>query len=238
MPYADFTKVPGPSPWYLKAGKFYSSKSQDYFWKHENSSDLSGITRMINSNGKTVIILDFQCYIKHMEVDKFLIWHEYIPNDKKIENGCIEFKILELDKLSEFQNYRESALNMRKERISIGIADKNGLVSECSISLQSEGKHKIESPDPFNFFEEVLVLSDYSEGKSNHFDSMYRAVYSFQFSKGFVEVFPQDWFNNGGLDFGYQWITQITRRNDGKLCGNGIRIDDFLLDETNKKLQK
>lgn len=53
-----------------------------------------------------------------------------------------------------------------------------------------------------------------------------------------IEIYPQDWFNlNPQIDFGYQWITRAFRnRSTGRIHGQGIRIDPFELDETNRQL--
>lgn len=238
MAYADFTKVPGPSPWYMKQGLFYRTRKSDYFWKHDESKELSGMTKLINSEGRIVLILDFQCYVQEIIDGKFIIWHEYTQDDKKMTNGRIEFKILDVDKLAHINDYEGFAKNMRNRTISIGYEGNTGLCSEFSLPHLSEGKHYITFPDEFTDIVEVFVLADYTDKKSNYFDEMYRAIYSIHFSEGVIEVYPQDWFNKGNLDFGYQWITQITKRKDGKLCGNGIRIAEFLLDDTNIQIKK
>ena len=53
-----------------------------------------------------------------------------------------------------------------------------------------------------------------------------------------VEVFPQDWFNDGSYDFGYQWITRVNRRVDGSIAGDGIRLGTFELDATNRMIKR
>jgi hypothetical protein len=53
-----------------------------------------------------------------------------------------------------------------------------------------------------------------------------------------TDVFPQDWFNDGTPDYGYEWITCVTRDPATRgLFVNGIRIDTFILDETGRQIE-
>lgn len=50
-------------------------------------------------------------------------------------------------------------------------------------------------------------------------------------ASGATRVAPQDWFNQGPYDFGYQWITRMARLPDvGEIVGEGIRLGVFRLD--------
>lgn len=54
-----------------------------------------------------------------------------------------------------------------------------------------------------------------------------------------IEVFPQDWFNDGTPNYGYQWITCATRDPaTRRLLVSGIRIDNFILDETGRRIEQ
>lgn len=64
------------------------------------------------------------------------------------------------------------------------------------------------------------------------------AIFVFDWKKRQVQVLPQDWFNQGNYDFGYQWITRVARRIDGSIIGDGIRLGIFELDSTNRQVNK
>ncbi len=53
-----------------------------------------------------------------------------------------------------------------------------------------------------------------------------------------TKLYPQDWFNlDAQIDFGYQWITRAVRnKTSGKIQIQGIRINGFELDETNRQI--
>ena len=56
--------------------------------------------------------------------------------------------------------------------------------------------------------------------------------------EGRVEVYPQDWFNEGNLDYGYQWVTRVARDSiSGKIFGEGIRISQFVLDSSLRQVE-
>ena len=49
--------------------------------------------------------------------------------------------------------------------------------------------------------------------------------------QGTLQLYPQDWFNDAPIDFGYQWVTRVARDpKTGRIHGDGIRIDPFTLD--------
>jgi hypothetical protein len=51
-----------------------------------------------------------------------------------------------------------------------------------------------------------------------------------------IFFYPQDWFNKSDADFGYQWITRAIKNTEtGLIHGQGIRISNFILDETNRQ---
>jgi hypothetical protein len=50
---------------------------------------------------------------------------------------------------------------------------------------------------------------------------------------GTLRLYPQDWFNDGRVDLGYQWVTRVARDPEtGRIHGDGIRIDPFSLDDS------
>lgn len=54
-----------------------------------------------------------------------------------------------------------------------------------------------------------------------------------------VFIYPQDWFNKADYDFGYEWITRVARDpKSGYIRGEGIRISDFILDDSNRQVKK
>jgi hypothetical protein len=52
-----------------------------------------------------------------------------------------------------------------------------------------------------------------------------------------LRLYLQDWFNTGGIDYGYQWVTRVVRDpKTGRIHGDGIRIAPFALDASLRRL--
>lgn len=52
-------------------------------------------------------------------------------------------------------------------------------------------------------------------------------------ASGTLQLYPLDWFNDGRVDLGYQWVTRVARDpKTGRIHGDGIRIGPFSLDES------
>jgi hypothetical protein len=57
--------------------------------------------------------------------------------------------------------------------------------------------------------------------------------------EGTARILPQDWFNAGGYDYGYQWVTRVARDpRTGRIHGDGIRIGPFVLDASLRRLAR
>ena len=54
---------------------------------------------------------------------------------------------------------------------------------------------------------------------------------------GVLDMLPQDWFNAGDFDRGYQWPTRAARDDKTRrIVGDGIRIEPFVLDESGRRI--
>ncbi len=92
------------------------------------------------------------------------------------------------------------------------------------------GDHSFAFPDAFSNIYELLVLS------APEADQL--SLWIVNPRTGIVSVFPQDWWNNSEVDFGYQWVTRVARdRGTRKIIGEGIRISPFVLDASNRNLE-
>ena len=231
---------PGPTPWYSKPGEGFSTSKQDYCWKRDSDKSGSGLTKLVNSNGRVVLILDFYCYVRSISEGRLLLWQEQAQKAGEVKHSRLQFQILELDDLKEFENVVLAAKHMREEKTGIAIAVGSGLVAEFCTNVLTEGRHVIATPSEFDECGEVLAMADYGEAlvRSDYHGSMRRAIYAVNFSSRCTDVYPQDWFNNSDMDFGYQWITRVWRRQDGRIEGDGNRINPFILDPTCKQLEK
>lgn len=117
-------------------------------------------------------------------------------------------------------------------------ADEQAILCSQTLFHMEEGTHTIDELKTFAIDAEILVFARYITSET-HETNMYQAIYDFDFPHATVTVYPQKWFNeNKNIDFGYQWITRVTKKDDGRIAGSGIRLGYFELDETNTDLDE
>jgi hypothetical protein len=89
-------------------------------------------------------------------------------------------------------------------------------------------------PEPLTNTEELLILCHSSAIEpSPVLERSNLALLIAKPSAGIYELYPQDWFNNASLDYGYQWVTRVARDPEsGRIHGEGVRIRPFVLDDS------
>jgi hypothetical protein len=92
-------------------------------------------------------------------------------------------------------------------------------------------------PTEFKIFDPFLVAAEYEGlyGGSQEFGNTLLLEFSPRENR--INCYPQDWFNKSNVDLGYQWITRAIRDSNGVIHGQGIRISDFILDDTGTQLK-
>jgi hypothetical protein len=97
-----------------------------------------------------------------------------------------------------------------------------------------EGRHDVQLPEFLMSLDELLLLFQGTE-----LTEMNRCIMEIHPKDGWLRIYPQDWFNQSDCDFGYQWPTRVTRDPaSGRIFGDGIRIGRFVLDETNRQVER
>ncbi len=245
--YKNFEKIissaPGPSPWYLcRDNPKLSSTRGTLKWKEGGlEQPLAGKTLLSTPTDEVLAIFGFHCYVQSLEGSKFLVWysHDRRPRTTSVTIGSIEMIILDADKLQAIKDVRSVCEDMRQTKSSLFYL--NGKVSTLNIPRHLEpGIHSVEVPDEFCRLKEILMLAESTAGSKsgNDYDQMNLALYILKPVEKTVAIVPQDWFNRGSYDFGYQWITRVARDPvTRKIFGEGIRLGNFVLDETGQKFE-
>jgi hypothetical protein len=100
------------------------------------------------------------------------------------------------------------------------------------------GKHELSLPSPFDRVPEFFVVAE-NPALPKAVGIASFCIYAVDPAAHRIEVFPQDWFNDGTPDYGYQWITCATRDPaTRRLLVSGIRIDNFIFDETGRRIEQ
>lgn len=232
--------APGPSPWYLRNDLAEIKTPRDKFvWHFDSGASRSGLTRLLTSGGRAVLILDFNCYVQVLPNGKLLIWHE-VRRSIAAENPGVVFLMLDLEALVPIEDPDAVSADLRHQKRSLHFEGGNPCRFHFITTIE-EGTHTFAAPREFAGLAEQLVLADYgpSESGSNNWDKMFRAIFAFDFCINTCTVLPQRWFNNGSYDFGYQWITRVAREvPSGKIVGEGIRLGFFILDNSGTTVEE
>ena len=221
----------GPSPWAF-GGRSIVISGVTYRFRETAPGDnkLPGMTSLQDANGTTLVVLGFYCYARILDDGTVLLWRE---SGEKAERRII-FDCFRLSDLRPVSDPLATASEILEKKLGSAPLPESQHW-EFSPRLEA-GIHSLSVPHDWSRFEETLVLSDYAD--ADGYEKEARAIFVFNWSKRQVEVFPQDWFNTGDYDFGYQWITRVARRSDGSIVGDGIRLGSFELDETNRRVKK
>jgi len=192
----------GPAPWYWKRFPKLQGKSNTYSWVNGGHSAIY----LINNSKPDEIRFAVRMYTRVFPINSrlFGIWYE--------EKDRIVVSAYDPDSI-------EFVLNSK--------VDPDSETYDCykqtlaSFSLRNdleEGAHPASIPDCFLDIPEIFIVAP-----------LY-SIYAVNTEKGLIRVHPQKWFTASDYDFGYQWITAVTRNPDtGRLIGEGIRLDPFIL---------
>ncbi|HEV2912395.1 MAG TPA: hypothetical protein VGX92_03670 [Pyrinomonadaceae bacterium] len=227
-------KAPGPSPWYLlSAGPELTSSHGALVWFPAGDDEIStGKVLLTTSNGEAIAIFDFYCYVLPMKHNRFLVWYEEKEQlgSTPATQSFIELLILDADKLGVIGD-TQAAFEEMKAR-GIKVFQRNGEVSSFRIQTSmNEGQHELKLPDAFSELDEILVLAHSTAGNL--------CLFIVKPKEESLEIIPQDWFNKGPYDFGYQWPTRVARDPEtGQIFGEGIRLGVFVLDNSLRQVLK
>jgi hypothetical protein len=205
----------GPSPWaFVNRSTTVGGVGYKFRNTVEGDSKLSGLTSLQDAEGNTLLILDFHFYARIHDDGTMLLWRE--TGDK--ESARIAFDLFPLSSLSRIADPLATAKQLREN--SAGMAPLPASVHWEFASHLEAGVYPISLRHDWSRFGETLVLASHATPADS--TKAARAIFVFDWCKQQVEVLPQDWFNKGEYDFGYQWISRVARQTDGSATLNSI----------------
>jgi hypothetical protein len=227
--------APGPSPWYIRA---FPPKIKGLKWEDApDDKDCSGITTLRNSSGDLLALFDFCNYILPLQSGELLIWHQpYQSNSPTNDINCVIFNpenLLPLD-----NELVPLCKQLRESKTSSLLKCNQKEVFQIPTNVPSEEPIHFDFPCQLDFKEILILCHSSGIDNSNNFKNANVGILVAVPKENFYTIFPQVWFNEGGLDYGYQWITRVARGQDGKVYGEGIRISPFRLDKSMKNIEK
>ena len=232
-------KTAGPTPWHLPSFPNGTHAEGGQTWKKlDFESGQRSRVCLLNAADEFLVMLDFHWYACAITSNSVLLWRDYradvdAPNDP----AEIQFHLIDFNRLSPITD-AEAAFAASDYRGRSGIYyNGNAMRKQSYLAAFPPGATKISAPDEFQALGSVLVIADI--GSSAGYEApVHTAILNFDFRSETVTSYPQDWFNKASLDFGYQWISRVWRDEKGRLCGEGVRIDEFRLDGTGRHMDR
>ncbi len=224
--------TPGPSPWYLRD---CGSPAPGFRWRDAGDGpETSGKTLLVAAAG-VYAILGFQNYVLPLSNGRVIVWHQRVAQSGPTEP--VVLTVLQTQQLSPLSGSESGLCKMMKERDLPLLYDGE---PEYVLRLDTTAPRQdnIEFPEPLSDLDELLILCHSSHAQAEpSWETSNLALLIARPRLGRIEIYPQDWFNTGGLDYGYQWVTRVARDpHTGRIHGEGIRISSFVLNEDLRSL--
>lgn len=229
--------VPGPSPWYLqRPGTAVPFTGGELRWHSAGDTPTTaGKSLLRTRNGKTVAVADFHCYVQPLPSNRLLVWYGSETSEGATESAAIHFRIFDCDQLPPLRDLSAAFARLGKQ---VRFYAEAGEVASVALSTALEdGSHHVTLPDALRDTGELLVLAHSTANgrRENDYDAMHLRLWVLDTGRGSLEIIPQDWFNHGPYDFGYQWVTRMARiPATDDIVGEGIRLGVFRLDASRR----
>lgn len=236
-----FDRAPFLLPWYFDKHKpKLTVDNSTLTWKFvEKIKD--EYVGLVTLNGDKNVLGFFNAYVyiqPSRTGDRFCVWTR--SNNVNAGFPTLTLNLYLTKDLKPFTDSNKSILQLHADK---GTSYLLNCQPKATISFQlnaDKEAFKVDFPDDFKTFDEFITVSDipslYLNGKAEWSNT---ALVVIKPKENWVFIYPQDWFNqNEKVDFGYQWITRAIRNTEtNNILGQGIRIDKFELDETNRQIK-
>ncbi|MGA9723655.1 MAG: hypothetical protein WBQ86_14445 [Candidatus Binatus sp.] len=223
-------QAPGPSTWYYGQQPPFPSDVGLLSWKQLHRE---GSVALVDTQGNYRLILSFYSYAMPISQSRILVWYEAGEPPQPLVG--IDIFLLEIADLTPLEKTTAEARMPRRQGPKV-IFNAVPVASVMVPASLKAGLNRFVFPAPFKTLPEILVLGNNASIPGT---SMKRSIYCLRPKDGDIEVLPQDWFNLGNFDFGYQWITKVVRDpHSGRISGTGIRLKSFILDESGRQVER
>ena len=225
----ELRDAPGPSPWYLRGRP---SGVPGFSWEAAGGKgQLAGATVLTGPAGG-VLVLDFHNHVLPLDSATLLVWHQ-----AHVASGPtkpVMLRVFCVPDLAPLRGDLETlCASMRAERRPFVSSTPPAL--EFAIpTTAAAARQPLTFPESLRPIPELLILCASSDVDSDPgADRGQLGLMIASPRDGAFEIVPQDWFNRGGFDYGYEWVTRVARDpRTGRIHGDGIRIEPFVLDRT------
>ena len=221
--------APGPSPWYLQSK---GPRLPGLTWTSAGDARVTAGKTCLMRGDDVVLLVNMYCYVELFSPGLLVIWRQaQAPSGNTEPVKMWGYQHRNLEPLS--KSIEELCEGMQERRLATLAA--TSPVFECELPTTiSEESVSVSVPGPLRVRSEMLLLCQSSAiipGPQSGHGNL--ALMLLNTASGTLQLYPQDWFNDGRVDLGYQWVTRVARdAKTGRIHGDGIRIDPFILDES------
>ncbi|MGH7993984.1 MAG: hypothetical protein ACREDQ_10745 [Limisphaerales bacterium] len=232
-------KTPGPSPWYLQGrGPIIETQFGPTFWESAGEGPIAAGKTVLKGGRRNLAVFDFGYWVSNFDSKFILAWHQPYEADKSRQTYPLTIHLFDPNLFLSFESVEEICQLMKVEKRTV--YHRGGEILSFKIPTVVAGELRtLTFPDPISKIEELLIPCHssgvvYEGTRCQNFGLLIARP-----SRDDFEIIPQDWFNTGNLDFGYQWVTQFARLPlTGKIVGGGIRISCFVLSDDLRQIDR
>ena len=224
--------APGPAPWYLsQPASDLSTSTLKLHWERDPDA---GPSALKDESGIAYALVSMYNYIWRFSDQRFVVWFSEVPRDGSDPlGGTVRFEIYSIEQLTPLSNIALALQRLKAKETSFVISSVPIAEARLQRNLET-GDSSVQFDPHFAQCRELLVLVS-----NPSWDSTQLNLWVIKPGSGCVSVVPQDWFIKGPYDFGYQWVTRVTREPSTRsIVGDGIRIGAFLLDPNGNSFAK
>lgn len=195
-----------------------------------------GLTVLKSQNGEILLVLRYATYVLMFDDSKKMILYDKPHYETSVLIHLLsvdDLKPVSVDQLNNFiKNDSESRpmifFNSPKAQTEVIDLLKN----------QTQITHNFN--ESYCQFDELLLVQNVKWLKEIPENLNDTAIIRLLPRKNLVQIIPQNWFNQDEkIDFEYQWITLVGRNVENRqIHGFGIRLGNFILDESGENLVK
>lgn len=204
-------------------------------WQSAGDAPLSaGKTLLVGANGP-VAVLNFYNHVMTLDESLLLVWYQQYSGGTP--TPPVRLLVIQPNRLSTLGSLDAVFEKMNNDRTPVIVGGE--VLAECSLDTSNcTDELRAEFPEQLQANDELLILCKSSGlavppgGEGGNLALLVARPREFTY-----RLYPQDWFNSGGMDYGYQWVTRVMRdRSTGRVQGDGFRIDPFTLDDSLRRL--
>jgi hypothetical protein len=197
----------------------------------------SSFNVLLDPDGKPRLALPMYIWFRPLEEGWMLLWRTRRDAPPAVPTAIV-VQLLNVDQLRRLPDLDHWLAQAPPPDDPYFVAPSEFSATTEVNTAYSAGRHSLSLPSAFDRVPEFFVVAQNSALPREPGGATF-CIYAVNPAARTIEVSPQDWFNDGTPDYGYEWITCATRDPaTRRLLVSGFRIDSLILDETGRRIEQ